>query len=310
MLRWEPVYSLDRRDGWDRTGLSAPKKEGKGLMIKEKDVVYATIDNRELRLDIYRPTEQHHTRTAVLLLHGGAWRYGDKSMMEIFGPELAKHGFTVLAPAYRLLGEAPWPAQIEDVKTAILWTKTNADSLGIDPEKVVLQGFSAGGHLALLAGGTPDSEIFKGRGRDKESDSVAAVVAFFPAIEFTTGELRPGLSSAAKLLGDSATEDAAQRASPIHYTSERFPPTFLLHGTADTMASCLTSQRMFEALHQKGVMAELHLYPGHIHEFARLPSMLAPTQAEIALFLNRAVVNPEKYILENKELNIFAGKAS
>lgn len=135
-------------------------------------------------------------------------------------------------------------------------------------------------------------------------------MAFFPAIEFTTGDLAPGLSRATKLLGDSATEKAARKASPIHYASEKFPPTFLLHGTADTMASCLTSQRMFEALHEKGVMAELHLYPGHIHEFVRLPSMMAATQAEVALFLKRTVVNPEKYIRENKELNMFAVKTN
>lgn len=136
-------------------------------MISQKDVVYGSVDGHELKLDIYRPTGQNHTRTAILLLHGGAWRYGDKSMMEIFGPELTNHGFVVLAPAYRLLDEAPWPAQIEDVKTAIFWTKANADHLGIDPAKVALQGFSAGGHLALLAGGTPDSEVFKGRSAGK-----------------------------------------------------------------------------------------------------------------------------------------------
>jgi len=275
-------------------------------MKTEKDVLYGTGGDRDLRLDIYRPEKKNHNHTAVLLLHGGAWRFGDKSMMEIFGPELARHGFVVLAPEYRLLGQAPWPAQIEDVKTSILWTKTKADSLGIDPEKVVVQGFSAGGHLALMAGGTPDSSDFKGKGNGIISDCVAAAVAFFPVIEFTIDTLRPGMSRASKLLGESPSEEEAQKASPIHYVSRQFPPTFLLHGTADDTISCLSSQRMFDALHAKGVMTELHLYPGHIHEFARLPSMVAPTQAEIALFLKRAVVEPEKYIRENQELNMFA----
>ncbi len=277
-------------------------------MKTQKDVIYGTVGDHELRLDIYRPTGKIHTHTAVILLHGGAWRYGDKSMMEIFGPELAGHGFVVLAPEYRLLGQAPWPAQIEDVKTSILWTKAHAASLDIDPEKVVVQGFSAGGHLALMAGGTANSQEFKGKGTGEQSDSVAAVVAFFPAIEFTLDNRMPGISSASKLLGESATEEAARKASPIHYASQQFPPTFLLHGTADKMISCVTSQRMFNALHETGGMVELHLYPGHTHEFARLPSMMAPTQAEVALFLNRAVVNPEKYIRENLELNMFAKK--
>ena len=278
-------------------------------MITEKDVMYGTGGDRDLRLDIYRPEKKAHNHTAVLLLHGGAWRFGDKSMMEIFGPELAGHGFVVLAPEYRLLGQAPWPAQLEDVKTSILWTKAQAASLDIDPERVVVQGFSAGGHLALMAGGTPDSSEFKGKGNDNISDCVAATVAFFPAIEFTIDTPRPGMIRASKLLGESPSAEAARKASPIHYVSRKFPPTFLLHGTADDRISCLSSQRMFDALHEKGVMTELHLYPGHTHEFARLPSMAAPTQAEIALFLNRAVVEPEKYIRENQDLNMFAKTA-
>jgi acetyl esterase/lipase len=276
-------------------------------MVIKKDVNYGTGSDRDLQLDIYLPDGDDHTHTAIILLHGGAWRFGDKSMMEIFGPELAGHGFVALAPEYRLLGEAPWPAQIEDVKQAIRWTKANAESLGIDPAKVVLQGFSAGGHLALLAGGTGDNPEFKGNGEGRISDRVAAVVAFFPPIEFTIEKSRPGFSLAAELLGESATAEAAQKASPINFISKEFPPTFLLHGTADKQVSHLTSQRMFDALYKKGVMVELHLYPNHIHEFVRLPSMVAATHAEIALFLRRAVVNPEKYVKENLELNMFHG---
>jgi dipeptidyl aminopeptidase/acylaminoacyl peptidase len=88
--------------------------------------------------------------------------------------------------------------------------------------------------------------------------------------------------------------------------SADYPPSFLLHGTADQMVSDATSRRMFDLLSEKGVAAELHLYPGHTHEFVRLPSMMAPVMNEIALFLKRTVVDPEKYVRENKELNMFA----
>jgi acetyl esterase/lipase len=272
----------------------------------EKDVIYGTGGDHDLKLDIYLPDSKDHNHTAVILLHGGAWRLGDKSMMEIFGPELAGHGFVALAPEYRLLGEAPWPAQIKDVKTAIRWTKANADSLAVDPNKVVVQGFSAGGHLALMAGGTPIHPEFTDKCDSAISDSVAAVVAFFPPVELTIDQPRPGCTQASLLLGESPSEAAARKASPINYVTEGFPPTFLLHGTADTMVSYLTSQRLFDALHEKGVMVELHLYPNHIHEFVRLPSMVATTQAEIALFLKRAVVDSEKYFKENQDLNMFA----
>jgi acetyl esterase/lipase len=276
-------------------------------MTNIQTVQYVKAGGRDLELDIFLPQNAEPTHTAVILLHGGAWRMGDKSMMELFGKELADHGFVALAPEYRLLDESPWPSQIEDVKASIRWTRANAASLAIDPDKIAVQGFSAGGHLALMAGGTPDFPDFIGKeGRDKISDRVAAVVAFFAPIEFRLDPPSPDFNRASTLLGESATGENAQKASPIFYVSEDYPPTFLLHGTGDRMVPCTTSRKMFEALHQKGVSVEMHLYPNHTHEFVRLPSMLRAVQSEIALFLRRVVVDPEKYAAENMELNMFA----
>lgn len=273
--------------------------------IKE-EIAYSHTGDRDLKLDIYRPRGENH-HTAVLLLHGGGWRMGDKGMMELFGPELAGLGFTAVAPEYRLLGETPWPAMLGDVKAAIRWTRANAESLDIHPDRVAVQGFSAGAHLALMAGGTPDMPDFNGSGENNTvSDEVAAVVAFFPPIEFTTGTPTPEMVPARDLLGKSATEETARQASPVNHISKEYPPTFLLHGTADQIIPHTTSQRMFNLLSEQGVPVEMHLYPPHTHEFVRLPSMMAPVMSEIARFLKRTVVNPEKYIRENKELNMFA----
>jgi len=272
-----------------------------------KEIVYTQGGGRDLKIDLYHPNGKKHHQTAVLLLHGGGWRMGDKSMMALFGPELARLGFLAVAPEYRLLGESPWPAMLQDVKAAIRWTRTHAKSLGIHPDRIAVQGFSAGAHLALMAGGTPDLPDFKDSGGDDEaSDRVAAVVAFFPPIAFTTGAPSPEAIQAETLLGKSPTEEAARQASPVSYVSGEYPPTFLLHGTADQMVPFTTSRRMFDLLTEKGATVELHLYPRHTHEFVRLPSMMAPVMSEIALFLKRTVVNPEKYVTENKKLNMFA----
>jgi len=158
-----------------------------------------------------------------------------------------------------------------------------------------------------LAGGTPNFPDFIGEGGNEEiPDNVAAVVAFFAPIEFRLNPPSPDFIRASDLLGKTATREEAQSASPIFYVSENYPPTFLLHGTADRMVPCTTSQKMFNALYEKGVAVELHLYPYHTHEFVRLPSMLRTVQSEIALFLNRFVVDPDKYATENLELNMFA----
>lgn len=275
--------------------------------MSRQTVNYVKIGTRDLKLDLFLPEKVESTHTAVILLHGGAWRMGDKSMMEKFGRELANHGFVALAPEYRLLGESPWPSQIEDVKASIRWTRSNAATLAIHPDKIAIQGFSAGGHLALLAGGMPKFPEFIGKGGNEEiSDSVAAVIALFSPIEFRLNPPSSDFIRASDLLGESATREDAQKASPINYISEGYPPTFLLHGTADKMVPFTTSQRMFNALHAKGVAVEMHLYPNHTHEFVRLPSMLRTVQSEIVLFLKRVVVDPKKYITENIELNMFA----
>ena len=269
-------------------------------------MTYKRIGDRELKIDIFAPNANEHTQTAVILLHGGGWRHGEKTMMSLFGPELAKHRFVAFAPEYRLLGESPWPAQIEDVKSAIRWVRANAAEWNVDPAKIAVEGFSAGGHLALMAGGTPDDPEYKGDDNTNVSDAISAVIAFFPPIEFTVAELSPGVTEAQILLGDDPSEKQARRISPIHLVSKDFPPTFLLHGTADKMVPHINSTRMYAELERNGVPVEAHLYPKHTHEFVRLPSMMAVTQMEIALFLKRMVVDPEKYHNENMEFNQFA----
>ena len=275
-------------------------------IMEKKETTYKKIGKRELKIDIFAPDMKEHTHTAVVLLHGGRWRIGDRAMMNKFGKELAKHGFVAFAPEYRLLGESAWPAQIEDVKSTIRWVRVNAAEWGVDPSKIVVEGFSAGGHLALMAAGTADAPEYKGGDNENVSDSVAAVVAFFPPIEFTTNEPAPGILAAQMLLGDNPSQEQAKKISPIRLVTKNFPPAFLLHGTNDTMIPHITSTRLHKELEQNGVPVEMHLYPKHTHEFAQLPSMLAATQMEVALFLKRMVVNPEFYHDENIELNPFA----
>jgi dipeptidyl aminopeptidase/acylaminoacyl peptidase len=98
----------------------------------------------------------------------------------------------------------------------------------------------------------------------------------------------------------------ARAASPLTYVSPAFPPTLLLSGTKDAMVPHQAQLALFAALDGAGVSADLRLYHGHTHEFTRLPSMLGPVMADVALFLKRAMVDPQHYALENETLNPFA----
>jgi len=252
---------------------------------------------RDLAAHVFRPEPARSLRTAVILLHGGAWRFGSAEAMVPYAEALARLGFVAIAAEYRLLGEAPWPAQLDDVWDAIAWTRSQSGELGIDADKIALQGFSAGGHLALLAAG---------RCAERPECGVAAVISLFapPRLD---GPTPPGLPSlAVALLGPAATPAEVLAATPIHHVREGFPPTFLLSGMSDFLVTPAATLELHQALAAAHVDVDLHLYHGHTHEFAALPSMLEPVHAEIATFLRRSVVDRAAHIAENLELNPFA----
>ncbi len=280
-------------------------------MASEKDITFASDAGVDLKLDVYRPT-QASTRTAILYFHGGGWRGGSREMMRPDARAMAELGFVGLPAQYRLLGQAPWPAQLHDVKAAIRWTRAHADELDVDPDRIVLWGSSAGAQLARLAAATPDLPDFEGTlGPLSVSSKVAAVVAVHPPVSFHLGESSDRASTSGRtLLGESATEEQARAASPLTHVSEKFPPTLLLHGTQDRMVHHSASQRMFDALRSAHAPADMHLFHGHTHGFASLPSVRAALAHEVAFFLDRTVVNADKHRAEIEQLSMFARRAS
>jgi acetyl esterase/lipase len=260
-------------------------------MTERSDAKVQIAGGRALGLDIFHPKPNGHG-IAVILLHGGAWRAGHRAMMHPYAAQLAAHGFVAVCAEYRLAGEAPWPAQLDDVLATVSWLADNAGRLGIRADRIVVEGFSAGGHLALMAAA--------------RAPRVGAVVAFFAPPSMTHEPPRPFPEPKEMLLGSQADADAVEGASPIRQITDKFPPTFLLAGVEDPLVTPADTIGLFQALRAQGVTAELHLYSGHTHEFSALPSMVAPVQAEVALFLQRNVVDPHSYIIENQKLNMFA----
>ena len=244
-------------------------------------------------------------------------------MIRARSEKLRTLGFTCFATEYRLVPKSPWPAQIHDVKAAIRWVRAHAEELEIDPLRIVLQGFSAGAHLALIAAGTANVAAFEGDGgHPGVSTAVAAVVAFYPATEFfldpdesvfanqypvTDMEMwREHLHGHAGapswvLLGLGASKDAIESASPYHYISPQFPPTFLLHGTGDVLLPCDSTLRFHQGLLAAGVASDLHLFSGLPHGFDAAQSLMDLTMEETALFIRRTVLEPELVEREFRE---------
>ncbi len=288
------------------------------------DVSCANRDGRELHVDIYEPAGPANHRIAVLVHHGGGWFSGDRKMVQPRCEALAARGFTALAVEYRLAGEAPWPAQLADVKTAIRWTLGHADQLGIDPGKLVLQGHSAGAQLALLAAGTCtsgdlDPEFASGA----PAGPVAAVVAYYPPVRLDPGAGMPDMSAglnpavlaalrrpdgslpAAMLLADATTAEAAATASPLSHAAN-LPPTVLFHGTADSLVAPAGSVALHEMLSAAGIPSELHLMAGADHNFDTTPSLIEVCTAAAEAFLSRYVIDPRAFAEEEARTNPFA----
>lgn len=275
-------------------------------IVSEQDVVFAQAGGRDLRCDIYRPAETARPLPAAIMLHGGGWRRGSRASLRDRAEELAQYGFVVITPEYRLTGEARWPAHIQDAKAALRWLRANASAQQVNPDQIALVGFSAGAQLALLAAGTPGMAAFNDSpGASAAAEAVNAVVAFFPPMRFQAGSERAGgdaPASPAESLGADLTADELREASPLTHLSPHFPPTMLLHGTADEVVPAATSVELFGILRGLGVPADLRLYTGLRHEFVRMEGMLQMSMADVALFLRRTMIDPKRFDISQAEL--------
>ncbi len=266
----------------------------RGRVTIEEGVVFGSGGGRDLNCDVYTPPGDVSNAPAVLMVHGGSWRNGDRTQLRGYGVLIGREGYVCVCTEYRLLDEAPWPAQIHDVKAAIRWMRANSDRLGIDPTRIVIQGNSAGGHLALLAAGTPGSPEFEGDGGNAEQPTdVAAVLAIYPPTDLEAmqrGEAEPIAASAG--FGNAA--EVAKTASPINYVTPDFPPTLLIHGTNDDVVPHSQSVAMYQALEEAGVAVELHTYGNQPHAFDAQPEYGRQTAATMLTFLKRFVKIPKK----------------
>lgn len=131
---------------------------------------------RDLHVDIFRP-DNDSIYPALLMVHGGGWNSGDRSLQVPMAMQIAKAGYVTIPVEYRLIPEALYPAGLHDIKTAVRWVRKNARKYGIDPDRIAISGCSAGAQLATLVGVTNSSERHEGKGQwGKTSSDVQAVI--------------------------------------------------------------------------------------------------------------------------------------
>jgi acetyl esterase/lipase len=253
-----------------------------------RDVEYCTGGGHPLLLDLYAPrSPSGRLAPAVLLIHGGGWRIGSKEGSAL-AVNLASKGFVAASANYRLSGEAPFPAAIEDVKCAVRYLRANAAKYGIDPKRIGVVGSSAGGHLALLVATAHESAGLEGSGGwDGVSSRVSAVVSWFGPADFSVGptafERGKGPSIIAFLGGTPEQRPQNYKtASPVTWVSEDDPPLLMLHGSEDTTVPFDQSVRMEKAYRKAGLDVELVKVENAGHNFTPVGNKpISPTMPEI-----------------------------
>lgn len=234
-------------------------------MTVARDQVYATKE-RPLLWDVYRPEQPRKPTPVVVLLHGGGFVHGHRSMMDAAGRAFAERGFLAIAPEYRLVGEVDWPTPLADVEAAFAAVAERAADFGADPDLTFAAGYSAGAFLSLLIGA-----------RQK---AVRAVAAFFPP-----SRLGPPQRKTLKL-----DEAGAMALSPLT-NAGKLPPTILFCGDADPMTPVAMARDIYDAILAAGGQADLRLYSGLTHEFVELPGMMEATVNDAIAFFDRTVIH-------------------
>ena len=226
-----------------------------------RDLSYHEDDPHRV-LDVHRP-EAEEPLPAVILVHGGSWARGNRSRMKRVATKAVERGYAAVNIEYRLAPEHRYPAQLTDVLDAVCWVRVNADSLGIDPNRIALWGYSAGGHLSLLAAARPELAASGSPCADVPAEVQACVADAGP----TDLRLLGGARSVQQFLGGSPEEilPIYKEASPLLAAESDHPPTFLYHGRGDWIVNVEHSRRMRDALEAAGVPVELfETNDGHI----------------------------------------------
>ena len=242
---------------------------------------FARVGDKELKLDVYLPTDEAKNEGAsVVVIHGGSWNGGRRSDFPQWNRWLASEGFTVFDIDYRVTPQPNWATATGDVKCAVVWIKQHAAEFKISPERIALLGRSAGAHLALLAAySAGDARLPSNCGENGTDESVRAVVSFYAPTDLLWDYDHPanrfvinGPQTLADFLGGNPHESDEIRshfiiASPTAHVSAQTPPTLLIHGGQDQLVKSENMFLLADQLTQAHIPHETLLIPYAQHGF-------------------------------------------
>jgi acetyl esterase/lipase len=245
----------------------------------ETNIVYHTANNYQNKLDVYMPAEAAGPTPVVVVIHGGGWVEGAKEERVLEMMPYIEMGFAAVNVEYRLGRISLAPAAVEDCRCALHWVFANAKKYNFDPSRVVLQGGSAGGHLALMTGMLtpaagfdrecrgPDDNYWSQNPGTSHDPRVAAIVNWFGITDVLDELHGPNAKGYAVVwVGDQPNADEiAKRVSPINYVTSNVPPIITIHGDKDSLVPYEQAARLHKALDAARVPNQFYTVPGADH---------------------------------------------
>ncbi len=265
-------------------------------VIAHKNLVYLRLKDtpfgdRELKLDLFQP-EKKGKYPALIMIHGGGWRAGNKSLQEPMAQQIAAKGYVTVAVEYQLSLEASYPTAIHNIKAAIRWIRANAEKYNIDANRIAISGCSAGGHLAVLTGMTNNMERFEGNtGNMEYSSSVQAVIDVDGVVDFMAPaslNLKRGPNSPdVEWLGGTFIEkpEIWKEASPIFWVNEKSTPVLFINSGFPRFHA--GQDEMIGILKEKDIYYERYVVDVKVHPFWLFHPWFETTVNYMASFLDK-----------------------
>ncbi|KFF03385.1 alpha/beta hydrolase [Flavobacterium reichenbachii] len=233
--------------------ITVAERQNTAAVEQQNDIVYQQQKGRILHLDAFI-NKNKKRNPAVIMIHGGGWRSGNKNSMQALGQEIASKGYSCFAIEYRLSLEAKYPEGIYDVKNAIKFIKDNAKKFNVDPDKIAVLGCSSGGQMAALIGTTNEDKAFEDQlNKSKSTSKVQAIIDIDGVLAFKHKESSEG-DMAAFWLGGKSDEKPEnwKNASALSHTNKNTPPILFIcssidrfHAGRDDMISILNEYKIY-----------------------------------------------------------------
>lgn len=241
------------------------------------NIVYAAAHGEALTLQIVRQIRQSEPMPCVIFIQGSAWMKQDTYSNIPMLSRFAERGYVVAMVQYTHSGLAPFPAALQDVKSAIRYMRKNADKWGVDPDNIFLWGDSSGGHLTLMTALAGDVAEYDSDLYTECSTEINAFVAYYPVTDLLTMHNDPCASTdgsstsfEGKFLANRDVDDIPEEAlaaSPVSYVDASKPtkPIMIAVGTCDHIVPFSQSEMMAKKLDEAGKDYQYYVVPGADH---------------------------------------------